>query len=87
MKDKAASYAALEGLTSVHLDFIRYNDAVLGRRLQQHKFKIQQDTYRAEYDFGYHPVAIEKFKKLFGYSPLDLQAPWMSPEWLAVPFE
>ena len=22
-------------LTSVHLDFIRYNDAVLGRRLQQ----------------------------------------------------
>lgn len=82
MKDKAASYAALEGLTSVHLDFIRYNDAVLGRRLQQHKFKIQQDTYRAEYDFGYHPVAIEKFKKLFGYSPLDLQAPWMSPEWL-----
>ena len=76
MKDKAASYAALEGLTSVHLDFIRYNDAVLGRRLQQHKFKIQQDTYRAEYDFGYHPVAIEKFKKLFGYSPLDLQAPW-----------
>ena len=33
MKDKAASYAALEGLTSVHLDFIRYNDAVLGRRL------------------------------------------------------
>ena len=82
MKDKAASYAALEGLTSVHLDFIRYNDAVLGRRLQQYKFKIQQDTYRAEYDFGYHPVAIEKFKKLFGYSPLDLQAPWMSPEWL-----
>lgn len=51
MKDKAASYAALEGLTSVHLDFIRYNDAVLGRRLQQYKFKIQQDTYRAEYDF------------------------------------
>ena len=82
MKNKAASYATLDGLASVHLDFIRYNDAVLGRRLQQHKFKIQQDTYRAEYDFGYHPVAIEKFKKLFGYSPLDLQAPWMSPEWL-----
>lgn len=82
MKDKAASYAALEGLTSVHLDFIRYNDAVLGRRLQQYKFKIQQGTYRAEYDFGYHPAAIEKFKKQFGYSPLDLQAPWMSPEWL-----
>lgn len=42
MKDKAASYAALEGLTSVHLDFIRYNDAVLGRRLQQHKLRFSK---------------------------------------------
>lgn len=82
MKDKAASFAALEGLASVHLDFIRYNDVVLGRRLQHRKFKIEQDTYRAEYDFGYHPFAVAKFKKQFGYSPLDLQAPWMSPEWL-----
>lgn len=82
MKNKAAAYAALDGLTSVHLDFIRYNDVVLGRHLQKHKFKIQQDTYRAEYDFGYHPMAIAKFKQQFGYSPLDLQAPWMSPEWL-----
>lgn len=82
MKDKAAAFAALDGLESVHLDFIRYNDAVLGRRLQKVKFKIVQDTYRAEYDFGYHPAAIEKFKAIFGYSPLDLQDPWMSPEWL-----
>ena len=82
MKDKAASFAAIDGLESVHLDFIRYNDAVLGRRLQKVKFKIQQDTYRAEYDFGYHPAAIEKFKAIFGYSPRDLQDPWMSPEWL-----
>ncbi len=82
MKAVAASYAVLDGLASVHLDFIRYNDVVLGRNLQKNKFKIEQDTYRAEYDFGYHPVAIEKFKKQFGYSPLDLRAPWMSPEWL-----
>lgn len=82
IKDKAAAFAALDGLESVHLDFIRYNDAVLGRRLQKVKFKIVQDTYRAEYDFGYHPAAIEKFKAIFGYSPLELQDPWMSPEWL-----
>jgi len=82
MKNKAASYVALEGLTSVHLDYIRYCDVVLGRNLQQNKYKIQQDTYRAEYDYGYHPLALEKFKKQFGYSPLDLKAPWMSSEWL-----
>lgn len=82
IKEKALSFAQLDGLTSVHLDFIRYNDVVLGRKLQKVKFKIEQDTYRAEYDFGYHPSAIEKFEKQFGYSPLDLKAPWMSPEWL-----
>ena len=59
MKAVAASYAVLDGLASVHLDFIRYNDVVLGRNLQKNKFKKQ-----------------------FGYSPLDLRAPWMSPEWL-----
>ena len=82
VKNKAASFAALEGLESVHLDYIRYCDVVLGRRLQDIKYKIKQDTYRAEYDFGYHPAAIEKFKTQFGYSPLDLDDPWMSPEWL-----
>lgn len=75
MKDKAASYASLDGLASVHLDFIRFNDAILGRRLQAQKFRILQDTYRVEYDFGYHPLAIEQFKQQFGYSPLDLEAP------------
>ena len=82
VKDKTASFAALDGLASVHLDFIRYNDALLGRKLQRDKFKIEQDSYRAEYDFGYHPAAIERFKALFGYSPLDLKQPWLSPEWL-----
>lgn len=82
VKDKAASFAALDGLASVHLDFIRYNDAILGRKLQRDKFKIEQDGYRAEYDFGYHPQAIRRFEELFGYSPLDLKQPWLSPEWL-----
>ena len=82
LKNKVDAYAALEGLASVHLDFIRFNDAILGRGTQRDRFHIDQDTYRAEYDFGYHPLAIEKFKKQFGYSPLELSAPWMSPEWL-----
>lgn len=82
LKKKVDTYAALEGLASVHLDFIRFNDAILGRGTQRDRFHIDQDTYRAEYDFGYHPLAIAKFKKQFGYSPLDLSAPWMSAEWL-----
>lgn len=81
VKDKAARYAAIDGLQSVHLDFIRFNDLFLGRWSQQKVFHIDQTTYEAKYDFGYHPKAIAAFKAKFGYSPLDLSAPWMSPEW------
>ena len=81
VKDKAAKYAAIDGLESVHLDFIRFNDLFLGRWSQEKVFHIDQTTYEAKYDFGYHPKAIEAFKAKFGYSPLDLSAPWMSPEW------
>lgn len=82
VKAKAARYARIPGISSVHLDFIRFNDAFLGRYSQEHYFHIQQDSYEAKYDFGYHPMAIAAFKKEFGYSPLDLSSPWMSPEWL-----
>lgn len=82
VKDKAARYAKIPGVASVHLDFIRFNDAFLGRYTQEHRFHIQQDHYDAMYDFGYHPMAIAAFKQQFGYSPLELTAPWMSPEWL-----
>lgn len=81
VKNKVARYAAIDGLESVHLDFIRFNDLFLGRWSQQEVFHIDQTTYEAKYDFGYHPMAIAAFKSKFGYSPKDLSAPWMSPEW------
>ena len=81
VKDKAAKYAAIDGLESVHLDFIRFNDMFLGRWSQEKVFHIDQTTYEAKYDFGYHPKAIAAFKAKFGYSPKELSAPWMSPEW------
>lgn len=82
VKQKVARYADLEGLESVHLDYIRYCDVLLGRSHQRNKFKMQQETFRAEYDFGYNPAALEKYKSIFGYSPLDIPAPWLTPEWI-----
>lgn len=82
VKDKVAKFARLKGIASVHLDFIRFNDLFLGRWSQQDVFHIDQTTYEAKYDFGYHPKAIAAFKQQFGYSPLDLSAPYMSPEWI-----
>ena len=82
VKDKAAGYAAIKGLASVHLDFIRFNDLFLGRKTQAERFHIDQRQIEPQWDFGYHPMAIEAFRRQFGYSPLELSAPYLSPEWI-----
>ena len=34
-----------------------------------------------EYDYGYHPIAREGFKNLFGKDPQDFEHPELSTEW------
>jgi len=78
---KMISYADIPGLTSVHLDYVRYVDVILGADLQP-KYNLVQDRQFAEYDYGYHPIAREGFKELFGVDPMDMEHPELSTEWL-----
>ena len=78
---KMISYADIPGLTSVHLDYVRYVDVILGADLQP-KYDLVQDRQFAEYDYGYHPIAREGFKELFGVDPMDMEHPELSTEWL-----
>ena len=48
---KMISYADIPGLTSVHLDYVRYVDVILGADLQA-KYDLVQDRQFAEYDYG-----------------------------------
>ena len=64
IKNKVRAYCKLEGLSSVHLDYVRYVDVILGADLQP-KYKIKQETELPEYDYGYHPIAREEFKSNF----------------------
>lgn len=80
IKSNVRERLAIEGLASVHLDYVRYVDVILGRQLQK-KYDIVQDRELPEYDYGYHPIAREGFKAIFGYDPLDLQHPELSTEW------
>ncbi len=70
----------VEGLASVHLDYVRYVDVILGADLQP-KYNLVQDHEMPEYDYGYHPIAREGFKELFGYDPIELEHPELSTEW------
>lgn len=80
IKNNVRELTKVKGLASIHLDYVRYVDVILGAQLQP-KYNLVQDTEFPEYDYGYHPIAIEGFKKKFGYSPLDLEHPELSAEW------
>mgnify|MGYP001545768809 FL=1 len=75
------SYADIPGLASVHLDYVRYVDVILGADLQP-KYDLVQDRQFPEYDYGYHPIAREGFKELFGVDPIEMDHPELSTEWL-----
>lgn len=80
IKSNVSALLELEGLASVHLDYVRYVDVILGADLQP-KYDIVQDKDLPQYDYDYHPLARAAFKKVFGYDPLDLDLPELSTEW------
>ena len=78
---KAKKILEIKGIASLHLDYIRYVDVILGDALQP-KYNLDQDHQMAEFDFGYHPIARRQFKAKFGIDPLDIKYPDQSMEWL-----
>ncbi|NER12339.1 family 10 glycosylhydrolase [Leptobacterium flavescens] len=80
IKSNAEKLMELEDLASVHLDYVRYPDVILGADLQP-KYGLVQDHEMPEYDYGYHPIAREGFKKIFDKDPVDFKNPELSTEW------
>lgn len=80
IKNNAKKLMAIDGLASVHLDYVRYPDVILGADLQP-KYNLVQETEMPEYDYDYHPIAREGFKKIFDKDPMDYKHPELSTEW------
>ncbi|MCY1722355.1 family 10 glycosylhydrolase [Prolixibacteraceae bacterium Z1-6] len=77
--------AKIKGLASVHFDYIRYVDVILGNNLQK-KYpykggKLKQDRILPDYDFGYHPNARKQFEEAFGIDPMDIEDRAENPAW------
>tara|TARA_B110000483_G_scaffold27619_2_gene33403 strand:+ start:948 stop:2006 length:1059 start_codon:yes stop_codon:yes gene_type:complete len=70
----------VKGLASIHLDYVRYPDVILGADLQP-KYNIVQENEMPQYDYGYHPIARKKFKEIFNKDPIDFKNPELSTEW------
>ncbi len=80
IKNKLRELVKVKGLASIHLDYVRYVDVILGADLQP-KYGLIQDHEMPEYDYGYHPIAREGFKNLFEKDPIDFEHPELSTEW------
>lgn len=80
VKNNAKKLMEIEGLASVHLDYVRYPDVILGADLQP-KYNLVQETEMPEYDYDYHPLARAGFKKIFDKDPMDYKHPELSTEW------
>lgn len=80
IKSNVRKLLEVEGLASIHLDYVRYVDVILGADLQP-KYGLVQDHEMPEYDYGYHPIARQQFKELFGIDPMEMTHPELSTEW------
>ena len=73
--------AAVEGLASVHLDYIRYPDVILPVALWP-KYNLVQDKEYPDFDFCYCDVCLERFRKASGIDPKDIPDPPAHAAWL-----
>lgn len=72
--------AKVEGVTSVHLDYIRYPDVYLPVGLLP-KYGITQEEELPDYDFDYSDASVEKFMKLHHKDPRKMENPAIDIEW------
>jgi len=80
LKERVRSFAEVEGLEGIAIDFNRFVDVILPTSRWQ-RFDVVQDHEYACYDYGYHPAMIEKFKALHGYDPREQADPSQDPLW------
>jgi len=81
VRDTVRELAAIDGLTGVHLDYIRHPDAILPRGLWS-KYGITQERVHPPYDYGYTDYSRRLFKEKHGVDPITLADPETSREWL-----
>ena len=81
LKGKIKALCEIDGLNAIVIDYTRFVDVILPTTLWP-RYGIVQDREYPEWDYGYHPYLIEKFKNKYGYDPRELEDPSMDDIWL-----
>ena len=72
--------AKVEGVASVHLDYIRYSDIFLPIGLLP-KYDLIQNEELPEFDFCYCDVCVSEFEKIHHKNPREFENPAIDMEW------
>lgn len=72
--------AKVDGVESVHLDYIRFSDIFLPIGLLP-KYDLEQDKELPEFDFCYCDVCVAEFEKEHHKNPRDFDNPSIDMEW------
>ena len=72
--------AKVDGIESVHLDYIRFSDIFLPIGLLP-KYDLVQDEELPEFDFCYCDVCVSEFEKIHHKNPKDIKNPDIDMEW------
>lgn len=80
LNDKIKAYCEVDGLDGIAIDYHRFVDVVLPTTLWSN-YGVVQDREYPEWDFGYHPAMIEKFKAEYGYDPREEKDPTSDVKW------
>ena len=72
--------AKVEGVASVHLDYIRYSDIFLPISLLP-KYDLVQNEELPQFDFCYCDICVEEFEKTHHKNPRDFKTPAIDMEW------
>lgn len=81
LKARVAELAKIDGLAGVHLDFIRYPDAILPYGLHESRGVVQDKVYPT-WDHCYCDACRAAFKAQTGIDPLTLEDPTSNRDWM-----
>lgn len=81
LKERVRELAEVDGLTGIHLDFIRYPDAILPYGLHKSRGVVQDKVYPL-WDCCYCDECRAQFKAKYGVDPLDLEDPTSNADWM-----
>lgn len=81
LKARVAELAEIDGLAGIHLDFIRYPDAILPYGLHKSRGVLQDKVYPL-WDHCYCEACRDAFRKKTGIDPIKLEDPTSNTEWM-----